>query len=127
MTMINTKSALTLILPCLLLIVSMSPLTRAMRLARDTSLLAHQKSPAEGDSAALDEDRRATWLSTRQMEDDFKELVFLAVQELSNEGRLDPAIVRERPKTKRGRWQGFCFQRTSSGRFLPYICWKGDR
>jgi len=26
---------------------------------------------------------------------------------------------------KRGRWQGFCFRRTRSGRILPYICWKG--
>jgi hypothetical protein len=27
---------------------------------------------------------------------------------------------------KRGRWQGFCFRRTRSGRILPYICWKGS-
>ena len=25
---------------------------------------------------------------------------------------------------KRGRWQGFCFRRTRSGRRLPYICWR---
>lgn len=37
---------------------------------------------AGGESAAVDENRRATWLSTRQMEDDFKELVFLAIQEV---------------------------------------------
>ncbi len=41
-----------------------------------------EKSGAAGNSAALDEERRATWLSTRQMEDDVKELVFLAIQEV---------------------------------------------
>ena len=25
---------------------------------------------------------------------------------------------------KRGREQGFCFRKTRSGRYLPYICWK---
>jgi len=30
-----------------------------------------------------------------------------------------------RDAVKRGRWQGFCFRRTRSGRILPYICWKG--
>jgi len=30
-----------------------------------------------------------------------------------------------RDEEKRGRWQGFCFRRTRSGRILPYICWKG--
>jgi len=34
----------------------------------------------------------------------------------------DVGDVRE---VKRGRWQGFCFRRTRSGRILPYICWKG--
>lgn len=82
------------------------------------------------DSAAgsdLDEDRRATWLETRELEDEFKELVFLAVQELQNEGRISSGVVKSAPKDKRGRWQGFCFRRTRSGRFLPYICWKGGR
>lgn len=72
-------------------------------------------------------EERATWLDTRGLEEDFKELVFLAVQELANEGRIAPVVERPSPKQKRGRWQGFCFRRTRSGRFLPYICWKGDR
>jgi len=78
--------------------------------------------------AGKDLDERATWLDTRGLEDDFKELVFLALQELSNEHRISE-IVEEAPskKAKRGRWQGFCFRRTRNGRFLPYICWKGDR
>lgn len=29
-------------------------------------------------------------------------------------------------RSKRHRWQGFCFAKTRSGRFLPYICWKGE-
>lgn len=76
-----------------------------------------------------DLEQRATWLDTRGLEEDFKELVFLAVQELSNEGRIAPVVQAQERQTKqkRGRWQGFCFRRTRSGRFLPYICWKGDR
>lgn len=72
-------------------------------------------------------DERATWLDTRELEDDFKELVFLAIQELANEQRISPIVQAPSSKKKRGRWQGFCFRRTRNGRFLPYICWKGDR
>nr|QUP52020.1 whitnin-2 [Urechis unicinctus] len=81
------------------------------------------------DDKETDQGRRATWLETRDLEDDFKELVLLTIQELENEGRLVPGIVapQQPAKEKRGRWQGFCFKRTRSGRFLPYICWKGDR
>jgi hypothetical protein len=71
-------------------------------------------------------DERATWLDTRDLEDDFTELVYSAIQELANEKRITDVIT-EKTKTKRGRWQGFCFRRTRNGRFLPYICWKGDR
>jgi len=75
-----------------------------------------------------DENRRATWLETRDLEDDFKELIFLTVQELANEGRISSNVLSaQSTKEKRGRWQGFCFKRTRNGRFLPYICWKGDR
>ena len=79
--------------------------------------------------SGLDEKERATWLDTRNLgdlEDQFKDLVFLAVQELQNEGRISQGVVAEvMQKQKRGRFQGFCFRRTRSGRFLPYICWKG--
>lgn len=75
----------------------------------------------------LDQKERATWLDTRDLEDQFKELVYLAIRELENEGRLSQGVVAidDEPKQKRGRFQGFCFRRTRSGRFLPYICWKG--
>nr|AHB62365.1 whitnin-1 neuropeptide precursor SPTR [Platynereis dumerilii]QBA88398.1 Whitinin precursor [Platynereis dumerilii] len=80
--------------------------------------------------SGLDEKERATWLDTRDLgdlEDQFKELVYLAVKELQNEGRISPGVVSERKtQQKRGRFQGFCFRRTRSGRFLPYICWKGN-
>lgn len=83
------------------------------------------------ENGALDEGRRASWLETRDLENDFKDLVFLTLQELAQEGRIDPRVVVDDSsldtKEKRGRWQGFCFRRTKSGRFLPYICWKGDR
>lgn len=74
-----------------------------------------------------DEGERATWLETRDIEEEFKELVFLSMVELIKEGRFED-IMSVEPKMsadKRGRWQGFCFRRTRSGRFLPYICWKG--
>jgi len=76
----------------------------------------------------FDPEERATWLETRDIETEFKELVYMAVEELVREGRL--ADITAEPKSsidKRtsNRWQGFCFRRTRSGRFLPYICWKG--
>lgn len=74
-----------------------------------------------------DLEERATWLDTRDLEDDFKELVFLALEELGNENRIKQIVEEPSKKAKRGRWQGFCFRRTRNGRFLPYICWKGDR
>lgn len=87
------------------------------------------------DKAGLDEGRRATWLETRDVEADFKELVLLTLHELASEGRIDPRVLTETEAVneenevmeKRGRWQGFCFRRTKSGRIFPYICWKGDR
>jgi len=86
------------------------------------------------ENVGLDEGRRASWLETRDLESDFKDLVLLTLQELAQEGRIDPRVLVDEPmvnsldtKEKRGRWQGFCFKRTKTGRFLPYICWKGDR
>lgn len=72
-----------------------------------------------------DQDRRATWLETRNLEENFKELVYLSMQELANEGLVNPEVMTgETAPDKRGRHQGFCFRKTRSGRFLPYICWK---
>lgn len=80
-----------------------------------------------GDERGVDAGERATWLDTRDIEEEFKELVLLAVQELANEGRIaDITSSKDSSmKEKRGRYQGFCFRRTRSGRYLPYICWKG--
>lgn len=72
------------------------------------------------------QDRRATWLETRNLEENFKELVFLSIQELISEGKLNPEVAVDKVPAKRGRHQGFCFKKTKSGRFLPYICWKGE-
>jgi len=73
-----------------------------------------------------DDERRATWLETRNLESNFKQLVYLSLKELANEGRIDPRLLEEKIPEKRGRHQGFCFRKTKSGRFLPYICWKGE-
>jgi len=79
-----------------------------------------------GEKEALAE--RATWLDTREVENDFKELVYDALRDLGVEGRIPKMVEEENSaKSKRGRYQGFCFRRTRNGRFLPYICWKGDR
>jgi hypothetical protein len=76
--------------------------------------------------SGLDEKERATWLETRDLEEQFKNLVLVAVKELEDEGRISQGVVADlEQKQKRGRFQGFCFRRTRSGRFLPYICWKG--
>lgn len=77
----------------------------------------------------LDDNRRAIWLETRELDEAFKEMVYSALVELEKEGRITKGVVAEEEttKSKRGRWQGFCFRRTRSGRYLPYICWKGDR
>lgn len=90
------------------------------------SLGSNKQMQYEMEEPETSEDERATWLETRDIEEEFKELVYLALQELSKEGRI--ADIASEPKSsvdKRGRWQGFCFRRTRSGRFLPYICWKG--
>lgn len=87
----------------------------------------HNELQVDDEDGALQDKERATWLDTRDLEDEFKELVYLAVRELQNEGRLSDGVVKSNPKDKRGRWQGFCFRRTRSGRFLPYICWKGGK
>lgn len=81
----------------------------------------------EAEQAQLDRDegRRATWLETRNLEENFKELVYLSMQELASEGLVNPEVLTgETTPDKRGRHQGFCFRKTRSGRFLPYICWK---
>lgn len=81
----------------------------------------------ELEQAQLDrgEDRRATWLETRNLEENFKQLVYLSMQELASEGLVNPEVLTgETTVDKRGRHQGFCFRKTRSGRFLPYICWK---
>lgn len=77
----------------------------------------------------LENARRATWLETRELKAAFKEMVLNALTELTEEGLVAEGVVANspEPKEKRGRWQGFCFKRTRNGRFLPYICWKGDR
>jgi len=79
-------------------------------------------------AASNDEERRATWLETRNMEQNFKELVYLSMQELASEGLVNPDVVLSKTVDKRGRHQGFCFRKTKTGRFVPYICWKdGDQ
>jgi hypothetical protein len=78
-------------------------------------------------ASSNDEERRATWLETRNIQDNFKQLVYLSMQELASEGLVNPDILLGKTQEKRGRHQGFCFKKTKSGRFLPYICWKdGD-
>lgn len=74
-----------------------------------------------------EEDKRATWLETREMEDNFKDHVYLSLQQLVREGHVNPETISSDASEavdKRGRQQGFCFRKTRTGRYLPYICWK---
>jgi hypothetical protein len=81
----------------------------------------------EQTESSRDDDRRATWLETRNLKNNFKQLVMLSIQELADDGLIDPRVLSEKVSPdKRGRHQGFCFRKTKSGRFLPYICWKGE-
>jgi len=78
-------------------------------------------------AADLDEDKRAQWMPTRELESQFAELVMSSIYKLVQEGRLSKSVLTGTAPEKRGRWQGFCFRKTRSGRFLPYICWKGGK
>lgn len=84
--------------------------------------------PEDMDLPSLNEPR-ATWLETKSLKTQFTDLVYEAIEDLVKEGRLSNLVLGEPTnamKDKRGRFQGFCFRRTRSGRFLPYICWKDD-
>jgi len=63
-------------------------------------------------------------------DDNFIQRVYEALQDLTRDGLVNPDVIvpQSNPADKRGRHQGFCFRKTKSGRFLPYICWKeGDQ
>lgn len=48
--------------------------------------------------------------------------------QLASEGLVNADVITgQQQADKRGRHQGFCFRKTKSGRFLPYICWKGGK
>lgn len=96
-------------------------------LAEDTTDLQQTSAEEKTNEAVNSETRRAMWLSTRQLDPEFKDLIFATLLELSKEGRIDDRVIAPASRQKRGRYQGFCFQKTASGRYLPYICWKGDR
>jgi len=80
---------------------------------------------AEMDGMAVrDDDRRATWLETRDLEESFEQLTLVSLKELINQGYVKPDVLTSKVEEKRGRHQGFCFKKTKSGKYLPYICWK---
>jgi len=51
--------------------------------------------------------------------------------QLVREGYVNPQTITgaagESAAEKRGKQQGFCFRKTRTGRFLPYICWKDGK
>jgi len=87
-----------------------------------------QAMPAERGVEDKEDERRATWLETRESsEDELVQVVYEALQQLVKKGLVNPDAILVKSEEKRGRHQGFCFRKTKSGRFLPYICWKdGD-
>lgn len=74
--------------------------------------------------------------------ENMKKVLLLALLKLSKEAREEKAAAelasandrtdsfddQQQPleERKRGRWQGFCFRKSRSGRIHPYICWKGS-
>jgi len=71
-----------------------------------------------------EKERRATWLETRDLEESFEQLTLLSLRELINKGYVRSDVLLNKAEEKRGRHQGFCFKKTKSGKYLPYICWK---
>lgn len=80
-------------------------------------------------------------LGSERRYDDYKKFLMRHLDDLAekiNSRHPVPASIKDKPEfydnlpvglraaKKRGRWQGFCFRRTRSGRILPYICWKGS-
>jgi len=117
----GSSSMTTFLLCFFLLLCSFINLTTATKQSLDSI------KDEEQTDQSNDEDRRATWLETRNLEGTFKKLVYLSLQELVAEGRVDEGVLTEKvPRSKRGRHQGFCFRKSKTGRFLPYICWKGE-
>ena len=49
-----------------------------------TATVDHFFQLAEQDQQQLDEEKRATWLETRNLEENFKELVYLSIQEVNS-------------------------------------------
>jgi len=91
-------------------------------------MLSVQAMPADTETHAVeavgDVERRATWLETRDLEQEVVQVVYQSLKKLVEMGLVNPDAVVSKTEEKRGRHQGFCFRKTKSGRFLPYICWK---
>lgn len=92
--------------------------------------LPHQgKDLQEHESA--EEEKRATYLDTRELDTEFKDVIFTALTELVAEGRVNGNVLQgsQKEEQKRGNkpWQGVCFRKSVKGRYLPYICWKGGK
>ena len=43
---------------------------------------------------------------------------------VSDDNNNDDDEINALPQKRGGRFQGFCFRKTNTGRFLPYVCWK---
>jgi len=63
-------------------------------------------------------------LEARELEESFEQLTLHSLRELINKGYVKADVLLAKAGEKRGRHQGFCFKKTKSGKYLPYICWK---
>jgi len=91
---------------------------------RANGLPAEMRGEEMENAEAKEKERRATWLETRDLEESFEQLTLLSLRELINKGYVKPDVLLNKAEEKRGRHQGFCFKKTKSGKYLPYICWK---
>lgn len=87
---------------------------------------------------AVDDTYGSMRTADSERKENMKKLLLLALLKLAKENREHKAADELRlngaeessdgqlSEQKRGRWQGFCFRKSRSGRIHPYICWKGS-
>lgn len=70
--------------------------------------------------------KRPKYMDTREPQDIFKDLVFLTLQQLVSDGKVNPEAITDTDAgvpNKRG-YQGLCLRRTANQRYIAYPCWR---
>merc|ERR1712142_58766 len=70
--------------------------------------------------------KRPKCMDTREPQDIFKELLYLTLQQLVSDGKVNPEVITDSANgvpSKRG-YQGLCLRRTANQRYIAYPCWR---